>query len=62
MNVLTPLHRFTPALGERSASYWSSKGSDDEVGPRTCMQQSCTGSPCGHHDRCLGMRASAPLP
>ena len=32
VNVLTPLHRFTPALGERSASYWSSKGSDDEVG------------------------------
>ncbi|CAL8471072.1 g10614 [Coccomyxa elongata] len=29
-NVLTPLHRFNPALGIRSGSYWSSKGSDDE--------------------------------
>jgi hypothetical protein len=26
-NVLTPLHRFNPALGIRSGSYWSSKGS-----------------------------------
>ncbi|BDA45328.1 F-box protein At4g00755 [Coccomyxa sp. Obi] len=29
-NVVTPLHRFNPALGIRSGSYWSSKGSDDE--------------------------------
>ncbi len=29
-NVLTPLHRFNPALGVRSGSYWSSRGSEDE--------------------------------
>lgn len=29
-NVLTPLHRFNPVLGMRSAYYWSSRGSDDE--------------------------------
>lgn len=30
-NVLTPLHRFNPALGIRSGSYWSSKGSYEEA-------------------------------
>lgn len=62
VNVLTPLHRFTPALGERSASYWSSKGSDDEVRSRTCMQQPCAGSLCGPHSYSSGMRARTPLP
>jgi hypothetical protein len=30
-NILTPLHRFNPALGMRSGSYWSSRGSDKEA-------------------------------
>ena len=29
-NVLTPLHRFNPALGVRTRCYWSSKGNRDE--------------------------------
>ena len=28
--MLTPLHRFNPALGIRTRCYWSSKGSQDE--------------------------------
>lgn len=35
--MLTPMHRFNPALGVRSGSYWSSKGSDDQARGRQAI-------------------------